>query len=66
VDSSAVTAAAARFERAWAIALKDKAEHVSPSEADMVEVHDAALELVRATSTHTLQEALRVLEDIDL
>ncbi len=66
MDSSTITAAAARFERAWAIAVKDKAEHVAPSETDMVEVHEAALELVGATSTRTLQEALRVLEELDL
>jgi hypothetical protein len=66
MDQQTIKAAAARFERAWAIAVKDKAEHVAPSEADMVEVHEAALELVGATSTHSLQGALGVLRNLDL
>jgi hypothetical protein len=61
MDSEAISAAAARFERAWAIAMKDRAEHMSPPDADMVEVHEAALALVQATATETLKEALEVL-----
>jgi len=63
MDREAIAAAAERFERAWAIAVKDRAEHVAPTEADMVEVHEAALNLVGVTSTHTLQQALQVLRD---
>jgi hypothetical protein len=61
MKSEAVTNAAARYERAWALAVKDKMEYLSPPNADMIEVHEAALELIAATGTASLHEALEML-----
>jgi hypothetical protein len=58
MNSEAVNKATARFERAWATAVKDKMEYLSPPNADMVEVHEAALELIAATGAASLHEAL--------
>jgi hypothetical protein len=66
MDSDVVKIAATRFERAWAMALKDRAERFSPTDTEMVEVHEAALELVGATGTNTLQDALQVLRKLDV
>lgn len=61
MNSEAVNNAAARYERAWATAVKDKMEYLSPPNADMIEVHEAALELIAATGTASLHEALEML-----
>jgi hypothetical protein len=61
VSSEAIDNAAARYERAWATAVKDKMEYLSPPNADMIEVHEAALELISATGTTSLHEALEAL-----
>jgi hypothetical protein len=61
MHSEAVNNAAARFEQAWATAVKDKMEYLSPPNADMIEVHEAALELIAVTGTASLHEALEVL-----
>lgn len=61
MNSEAVNIAAARFEQAWATAVKDKMEYLSPPNVDMIEVHEAALELIAATGTASLHEALEVL-----
>jgi hypothetical protein len=61
VSSEAINKAAARYERAWATAVKDKMEYLSPPNADMVEVHEAALDLISATGTASLHEALEAL-----
>jgi hypothetical protein len=58
MNEEAVNNAAARFERAWATAVKDKMEYLSPPNADMIEVHEAGLELIAATGTTSLHEAL--------
>ena len=58
MNSEEVNKAAARFERAWATAVKDKMEYLSPPNADMIEVHDAALELIAATGAASLHDAL--------
>jgi len=61
MNSEEITNAATRYERAWATAVKDKMEYLSPTNADMIEVHEAALELIAATGTASLHEALEVL-----
>ena len=62
MTSEAVTDAAARYERAWALAVEEKKmEYLSPPNADMIEVHEAALELISATGASSLHEALEVL-----
>jgi hypothetical protein len=61
VNSEAINNAVARYEQAWAMAVKDKMEYLSPPNADMIEVHEAALELIAATGTASLQEALEML-----
>jgi hypothetical protein len=61
MNSEAVNNAVARYERAWATAVKDKMEYLSPPNADMIEVHEAALELISATRTASLHEALEML-----
>ena len=58
MNTEAVNDAVARYERAWATAVRDKMEYLSPPNADMIEVHDAALELIAATGTSSLHEAL--------
>jgi hypothetical protein len=60
MNAEAVNNAADRFERAWATAVKDKMEYLSPPNADMIEVHEAALELIAATGMASLHEALEV------
>lgn len=35
------------------------------ADLDIVEVHEAALELIRATATNSLQEALDVVDQFD-
>jgi hypothetical protein len=47
-------------------AMKDKVEGVTLVDAEVIEVHEAALALVFATDTDTLQEALEVLRKCDL
>jgi hypothetical protein len=63
MNSEAVNKAAARYEQAWATAVKDKMEYLSPPNADMLEVHEAALELIAATGTASLHEALEMVGD---
>jgi hypothetical protein len=60
MKSEAVKNAVARYEQAWAMAVKDKMEYLSPPSADMIEVHEAALELIAATKTASLHEALEM------
>ena len=65
MDSEAIDNAVARYEQAWAKAVKDKMEYLSPPNADMIEVHEAALELIVATGTASLHEALEMLGSCD-
>ena len=66
MNSESINNAAARYEQAWAVAVKDKMEYLSPPNADMIEVHEAALELIEATGTTSLHEALLMLGGSDL
>jgi hypothetical protein len=66
MNPEAINRAVARYEQAWAVAVKDKMEYLSPPNADMIEVHEAALELIQATGTTSLHEALEMLGRSDL
>jgi len=57
MNSEAVANAVARYEQAWATAVKDKMEYLSPPTADMIEVHEAALELIAATGAGVRRHA---------
>lgn len=61
----AIIAAATRFQRAWEKAMAHNGEGLIVSDLDIVEVHEAALELIQVTATGTLQEALDVVHQFD-
>jgi hypothetical protein len=56
VPSKKIIAAATRFKEAW-----EGSSSSDRSDIDIVEMHDAALGLIAATNTATLQEALAAL-----
>jgi hypothetical protein len=60
VPSKRIIAAATRFREAWDASLRSD-RSVPLSDIDIVEMHDAALGLIAATSTETLHQALAVL-----
>jgi hypothetical protein len=60
VPSKRIIAAATRFKEAWESSLSGDRSG-SLSDIDIVEMHDAALGLIAATNTATLQEALEAL-----
>jgi hypothetical protein len=62
---NAIIAAASRFQRAWDKAMAHNGEGLIVSDLDIVEVHEAALELIEATATNSLQEALEVVHQFD-
>jgi len=64
-QDDAIIAAAARFQRAWDAAMAGDGEGLIVSDLDIVEVHEAALELIGATGTHSLHEALEALHRTD-
>jgi hypothetical protein len=66
VRSKQIIAAATRFKEAWAAALKE-ADAGGPisGEHDFLEMHDAALGLMAATNTQTLEAALDALNDFE-
>ena len=57
----AIIGAARRFQTAWGLAMADNGEGLIVAELNIVEVHEAALELIRATETDNLEDALDVL-----
>jgi hypothetical protein len=61
----AIIAAASRFQRAWDRAMAHNGEGLIVAELDIVEVHEAALDLIRVTATNSLQEALDVVHQFD-
>jgi hypothetical protein len=65
LQGKAIIAAAARFQRAWDQAMARNGEGLIMADLDIVEVHDAAMELIRATGTASLQEALEVVHGPD-
>jgi hypothetical protein len=58
--SHAIIAAGLRFHRAWDRAMAGNGDGLIVSDLDIVEVHEAALELIRTTGTDSLQAALDV------
>jgi hypothetical protein len=61
----AIIAAATRFQRAWEKAMANNGEGLIVPDLDIVEVHEAALELIEATGTATLQDALDAVLQFD-
>jgi len=64
-QGKAIIAAAVRFQRAWDEAMAHNGEGLIVARLDIVEVHDAALELIRITGTTSLQEALDLVQGPD-
>jgi hypothetical protein len=64
-QGKAIIAAATRFQQAWERAMAHNGEGLIVSDLDIVEVHEAALELIRVTATTSLQEALDVVHHFD-
>jgi hypothetical protein len=64
-DREAVAAAAARFWLAWTVAIEFEGEGVPPTDL-VIEVHEAARELIRATRAKDLRGAYEVLNDVVL
>jgi hypothetical protein len=61
-----IIAAARRFQTAWDLAMAHDGEGLLVSELDIAEVHEAALELIRATGTDKLEDALEALDRYDV
>jgi hypothetical protein len=61
----AIIAAARRFQTAWDLAMAHNGEGLIVAELDIAEVHEAALELIRATGTDNLDDALEALHRYD-
>ncbi len=60
-DAAAIVAAAERFLRAWSATAQGD-DTLSPTDPGVIEMHEAALELMRATGTNNLQSAYDVLD----
>jgi hypothetical protein len=65
-QGKAIIAAAARFQRAWDEAMANNGEGLIVARLDIVEVHDAAMDLIRVTGTASLEEALDLVHGPDL
>jgi hypothetical protein len=65
LPSKRIIAAATRFKEAWDSSLTDGGLRRRLSDFDVVEMHEAAVALMVATKTETLQEALDVLHSYD-
>ena len=61
----AIIAAGLRFKLAWDVAMAQNGEGLILSELEIAEVHEAALELIAATGTQNLQDALETLSQFD-
>lgn len=64
-DEKAIINAAARFKRAWDLAMAHNGEGLLVAGLDIAEVHEAALDLIRATGTDNLEAALDALHHDD-
>jgi hypothetical protein len=64
-DREAIAVAAARFWLAWTVAIGFDGEGVPPTDL-VIEVHEAARELIRATGAKDLRGAYEVLDDVVL
>jgi hypothetical protein len=58
-------AAATRLKESWETAMRSHHEGDAFTDADVIEMHEAALGLIWATNTNTLEQALEVLLDYD-
>jgi hypothetical protein len=58
-------AAATRFKESWDTAMRHHDEGAALSHRDVIEMHEAALGLIWATNTTTLEQALEVLNDYE-
>jgi hypothetical protein len=61
----AIIAAASRFQQAWDRAMARNGEGLIVADLDIIEVHEAALELIAATGTDNLHDALDALHEFD-
>jgi hypothetical protein len=64
-DREAVVRAAARFWLAWTTAIEFEGEGMPPNEL-VIEAHEAARELIRATRSEDLRGAYEVLDELVL
>jgi hypothetical protein len=64
-QGNVIIAATIRFKRAWDQAMAHNGEGLLVADLDIVEVHEAALDLIRVTGTASLQEALDVVHQFD-
>jgi hypothetical protein len=58
-----MNAAARRYQAAYDLSLRRAAARRTFTDAELVEMHAAALGLIWATNTNTIEEALDVLQD---
>jgi len=65
-DEKAIISAAARFKRAWDLAMARDGEGLILADLDIVEVHEAALDLIRTTGTDNLEAALDTFRQYDV
>jgi hypothetical protein len=65
VPAKRIIAAATRFKEAWNPSLGPDKPQWALSDIDIVEMHNAALGLISATGTDSLQQALDVLHTYD-
>ena len=64
MDSQAIITAGTRFRRAWDTGLKPGGHSIPFAGINVLEFHEAALDLMRATEAATLQAAFKVLFDV--
>ncbi len=64
-DLEAVIAAAGRFWSAWTTAIECDGDDIPPADL-VIEVHEAARELIRATGTKDLRAAYDVIDHLVL
>ena len=62
-DTAAIIAAAERFLRAWSSATQGD-DTLSPTDPGVIELHEAAHELMRVTGTEDLPSAYDVLDTL--
>ena len=66
VDKAAIIAAVDRFVRAWGAAATQNDDTLSLAAPVVVEVHEAARELIRATGAKDLRGAYAILDAVVL
>jgi hypothetical protein len=61
MDHQAIIAAGIRFSRAWEKVISRRVDGEPRTERDVIEMHEATMEMMVATETKDLQSALEVL-----